>query len=188
MIGEPLDGLPEVLLIKPRIFRDARGQFLESWRAAEYGSIGVGPFVQDNVSVSRRGVLRGLHLQHPRQQGKLVNALHGTVFDVAVDVRLGSPTFGRWSGVELSGERGWQLWIPPGFAHGFVALTDDVVFCYKCTDYYAADTERSVRWNDPAIGITWPVDKPLLTAKDGAAPLLAEIPSGALPLYGPGHA
>jgi dTDP-4-dehydrorhamnose 3,5-epimerase len=169
------------LLIKPRLFRDERGQFLETWRASSYHALGVGPFVQDNVSLSRRGVVRGLHLQHPNVQGKLVSVLSGNVFDVAVDVRLGSPRFGQWVGVELSSENGFQLWIPPGFAHGFMALTEWAVFAYKCTDYYAPLAERTVRWNDPAIGVRWPLIEPVLVApKDAAAPLLADIPAESL--------
>ncbi|MDQ6636129.1 MAG: dTDP-4-dehydrorhamnose 3,5-epimerase, partial [Gemmatimonadota bacterium] len=121
MIVEPL-AIPDVLLLKPRVLRDDRGHFLETWRASTYAALGAGPFVQDNVSVSRRGVLRGLHLQHPEGQGKLVNALRGRVFDVAVDVRLGSPTFGKWVGAELSDENGFQIYLPSGFAHGFLTL------------------------------------------------------------------
>jgi dTDP-4-dehydrorhamnose 3,5-epimerase len=132
VIAEPL-ALPDVLLIKPRVLRDDRGHFLETWRASAYETIGIGPFVQDNVSVSRRGVLRGLHLQHPEGQGKLVSVLRGSVFDVAVDVRVGSPTFGRWVGAELSDANGFQLYLPPGFAHGFLTLSDDAVFAYKCS-------------------------------------------------------
>lgn len=176
--------IPDVLLIAPRIFRDDRGHFLETWRASSYGDHGVGPFVQENVSVSRRNVLRGLHLQHPNDQGKLVGALRGVVFDVAVDVRVGSPTFGKWVGEELSSDNGRQLYIPPGFAHGFLTLSDDVVFGYKCTDYYAPSSERSVRWNDPDIGITWPAASPLLADKDAKAPLLRDIPAEQLPRYG----
>lgn len=179
--------IPEVLLIKPRLFRDERGRFLETWRASAYDAHGVGPFVQDNVSVSRRNVLRGLHLQHPGAQGKLVNVLRGRVFDVGVDVRVGSPTFGKWVGAELSDENGFQLYIPPGFAHGFVTLSDEVVFGYKCTTYYAPQSERTVRWDDPAIAVAWPCDEPVLAPKDAAAPSLAEIPRELLPVYQPPH-
>jgi dTDP-4-dehydrorhamnose 3,5-epimerase len=179
--------IPDVLLIKPRVLRDDRGQFLETWRAASYAALGAGPFVQDNVSVSRRGVLRGLHLQHPEAQGKLVNALRGRVFDVAVDVRVGSPTFGRWSGAELSDENGCQLYIPPGFAHGFLTLSDEAVFSYKCTAYYAPHAERTVRWDDPAIAIAWPCAQPVLAPKDASAPTLAEIPREQLPSFTPPH-
>lgn len=176
--------LPEVLLIKPRVFRDDRGQFIETWRDSTYSEQGIGPFVQDNVSVSRRGVLRGLHLQEPHGQGKLVSALRGRVFDVAVDLRVGSPTFGRWVGQELSDENGWQLYVPVGFAHGFQALTDDVVFSYKCTDYYAPHAERTVRWNDPGVAVTWPLAAEAIVApKDAAAPTLAELSKDSLPRY-----
>lgn len=167
--------IPGLLLITPRVFRDDRGQFRETWRAAAYGELGIGPFVQDNVSVSRKNVLRGMHLQHPRGQGKLVYVLRGRVFDVAVDLRVGSPTYTKWVGVELSEENGSQLYIPPGFAHGFYTITDGVVFGYKCTDYYAPEAERTVRWNDPTLAIDWPVAEPSLAPKDGAAPGLDEI-------------
>lgn len=182
MIVERLS-LPEVLLVKPQVFRDERGHFVETWRASEYEAHGMGPFVQDNVSVSRRNVLRGLHLQHPAGQGKLVSVLRGGVFDVAVDVRTGSPTFGAWVGVELSDTNGHQLFIPAGFAHGFLTLTDEAVFAYKCTSYYSSAAERVVRWDDPAIAVAWPADSPILAPKDAAAPTLAEIPRELLPLY-----
>jgi len=179
---EPL-ALPEVLLVKPRVFRDDRGRLIETWRASLYAAHGIGPFVQDNASSSRKGVLRGLHFQHPHGQGKLASALRGEVFDVAVDVRVGSPTFGRWTSVILSEENGWQVYIPPGFAHGFLTLSDDVVFSYKCTEYYTPEAERSVRWSDPALAIEWPVENPILAAKDAAAPLLGDLPAAALPEY-----
>jgi dTDP-4-dehydrorhamnose 3,5-epimerase len=179
---EPLS-LPELLLIKPRVFRDDRGEFLETWREREYAATGIGPFVQDNVSVSKKGVVRGLHLQEPRPQGKLVSALRGRIFDVAVDVRIGSPTFGKWVGVALTDENHWQLFIPAGFAHGFQALSDGVVFSYKCTDYYMPDAECTIRWNDPAVGIDWPIRDASVAPKDGAAPTLAEIPRERLPVY-----
>ena len=184
MIVESLE-LPEVRRLVPRVFRDARGHFLETWRESAYRAIGIGPFVQDNVSVSARDVLRGLHFQQPHGQGKLVSVLRGRVFDVAVDVRRGSPTFGRWVGAELSDENGHQLWIPAGFAHGFVTRTDDVVFSYKCTDYYTPQAERSVRWDDPDIGIAWDCAAPSLAPKDAAAPRLAELPPEHLPPYEP---
>ena len=176
--------IPDVLLITPRIFRDDRGHFMETWRAASYAEQRIGPFVQENVSVSRRNVLRGLHLQHPHGQGKLVGVLSGAVFDVAVDVRVGSPTFGKWVSEELSSENGRQLYIPPGFAHGFLAVSDEVVFAYKCTDYYAPTAERSIRWNDEDLAINWPVAvAPVLGAKDAAAPPLRDIPLEQLPRY-----
>ncbi len=176
--------LPEVLVIEPRVFGDARGSFFESWSASRYAEAGIAAaFVQDNISQSRRGVLRGLHLQHPRGQGKLVSVLAGEVFDVAVDVRGGSPRFGRWVGETLTGANRRQLWIPPGFAHGFCVLSDEAVFHYKCTDYYCPEHELTVSWNDPALAIDWPVAAPILNAKDAAAPRLADIPAARLPVY-----
>ncbi|MEM9862022.1 MAG: dTDP-4-dehydrorhamnose 3,5-epimerase [Myxococcota bacterium] len=167
--------IEDVRLISPRVFGDARGFFFESFHAARYADVGiVGPFVQDNVSRSERGVLRGLHLQHPKGQGKLVQVLEGAVYDVAVDVRTSSPTFGKWVGARLDAETHQQLWVPPGFAHGFLVLSDFALFAYKCTDVYAPEHELSVRWNDPAIGIEWPTDTaPKLSEKDRAAPTLA---------------
>src|SRR4051812_31403185 len=147
MMVEPT-GIPEVLLVKPRVHRDDRGAFLETWREQAYTAQGMGVFVQDNLSISKRGVLRGLHFQEPNAQGKLVSAIRGRIYDVAVDVRVGSPTFGRWIGVSLDEENRWQLYIPAGFAHGFQALNDGVVFSYKCTDYYTPAAERTVLWND----------------------------------------
>lgn len=182
MIVEPL-GIPEVLLIKPRVFQDARGHFLETWHDGRYRESGIGPFVQDNASLSRLGVVRGLHFQHPNGQGKLVTVLHGEVFDVAVDVRRGSPTFGRWIAATLSAANAWQMYIPPGFAHGFQALTDGVALTYKCTRPYSPADERALRWNDPAIGISWPLANPTLKHTDASAPLLSDIESS-LPRYG----
>jgi dTDP-4-dehydrorhamnose 3,5-epimerase len=169
--------LPEVLLIEPRVHGDSRGFFYESFQAPRYAEAGItGPFVQDNLSRSMRGTLRGLHFQEPGGQGKLVQVLRGTVWDVAVDVRRGSPRFGRWVAVELSEAAPRQLWIPPGFAHGFCVLSESADFFYKCTELYAPDCDRSVAWNDPAIGIPWPVGEPLLSTKDRAAPRLADAP------------
>lgn len=176
--------LPEVLVIEPRVHRDRRGFFLETWQRDRYAAAGItGPFVQDNVSLSVRGTLRGLHYQHPRAQGKLVYVLEGEVFDVAVDIRRGSPTFGRWVGERLSGENARQLWVPPGFAHGFCVLSERALFAYKCTDLYAPQCEGGVRWDDPAIGIAWPVEEPIVSDKDGRLPLLAEIAPERLPLF-----
>lgn len=176
--------LPGVCLIETRLFRDSRGHFSEVYRADRYREAGLdAAFEQDNVSTSTRGVLRGLHLQHPRGQGKLVSVLHGTVYDVAVDVRRGSPTFGQHVGMELSAENGRQLWIPPGFAHGFVVTSEAAVFLYKCTELYAPDCELSVRWDDPNVGIDWPIEAPILSDKDAAAPLLRDIPPDRLPVY-----
>lgn len=176
--------LPDVKRIVAAIAKDDRGQFTESWRESSYAAAGIGPFVQDNVSLSRRGVLRGLHLQHPNGQGKLISVLHGCIFDVAVDVRLGSPTFGQWVSEELSSENGTQLYIPPGFAHGFFALSDDVVVGYKCSAYYSAADELSVLWNDPALAIAWPSAAPIISPKDAAARPLAAISRERLPLFG----
>jgi dTDP-4-dehydrorhamnose 3,5-epimerase len=169
--------LSEVLLITPRIFGDARGFFFESFNAQRFAELSrvTLPFVQDNHSKSSRGVLRGLHYQlAPHAQGKLVRVTQGEVFDVAVDIRRSSPTFGRWVGAMLSADNHQQLWIPPGFAHGFLTLSDTAEFLYKTTDYYAPDSERSIRWNDPEIAIDWPFDgPPQLAARDAAAPCLS---------------
>ena len=153
--------IPEVLIVEPKVFRDARGFFFEAFKADRYASHGVkGPFVQDNVSRSACGVIRGLHLQNPKCQGKLVSVLRGRVLDVAVDVRLGSPTFGKHVAVELSEDNRRQLWVPRGFAHGFAVLSEIADFCYKCDELYSPSDEITVRWNDPAIGIEWGIDSP----------------------------
>ena len=165
--------LPEVLILEPRLFGDQRGFFLETYQLSRYAEHGIGrPFVQDNMSRSGHGVLRGLHLQNPFTQGKLVTALRGRVLDVAVDVRVGSPRFGRHVAVELSEENRRQLWVPRGFAHGFVVLSETADFFYKCDDLYSPKDEVSIRWNDPAIGIDWGIEAPSLSAKDADAPLL----------------
>lgn len=178
--------LPEVLHIEPRVFRDERGHFTETWQEARYATAGLTlPFRQDNVSVSRRFVLRGLHAQQPHAQGKLVTVLRGRAFDVAVDTRLGSPRFGSWVGIELDGERKNQLWVPPGFLHGFVALEDQTVFSYKCTEAYEPTAEFSVRWDDPDLNISWPVSAPHVAPKDAAAPLLRDVPRERLLPYIP---
>ncbi len=180
-------GLPGVVLLEPRVHGDARGFFLETFHAARYADAGITmPFVQDNWSRSVRGTLRGLHLQEPHPQGKLVYVVAGAVYDVAVDVRRGSPAFGRWVGYELSADNKRQLWVPPGFAHGFVVLSETADFVYKCTDVYRPEAERAVLWNDPALGIAWPVSEALLSAKDAAAPRLADAPI--LPTYDATHA
>jgi len=175
--------LPGVVIVEPATFGDDRGWFMESFSRPKFeaGLASLGPpapreFVQDNESFSRAGVLRGLHYQTPpHPQGKLVRVTEGSAFDVAVDIRRGSPHFGRWVGVELSAENKRQLWIPEGFAHGFVALQDNTRFLYKTTDVYARDCERAIAWNDPAINIAWPAGlQPLLAPKDAAAPLLAQ--------------
>ena len=167
--------LPEVLLIEPRVFADERGFFMETWNQLAFDEA-VGEhvrFVQDNHSRSARGVLRGLHYQlPPRAQGKLVRVTSGRVFDVAVDMRKSSPRFGQWAGAELSGDNHRQTWIPPGFAHGFLVLSDSSDFLYKTTDYYAPHSEASVRWDDPRIAVDWPLDglAPVLAEKDSVAP------------------
>jgi dTDP-4-dehydrorhamnose 3,5-epimerase len=185
LIRTKLDG---VVLVEPAVFSDERGWFSESFNEARFAAalhdFGLPPprrFVQDNHSCSKAGVLRGLHYQlPPHAQGKLVRVVQGAAFDVAVDIRRGSATFGQWGGYELSADNKRQLWIPEGFAHAFLALQDDTHFLYKTTDYYARDCERAIRWDDPAIGIEWPplqqasASAPLVAAKDAAAPLLAQ--------------
>ena len=173
VIATPLQGL---LLLDPRVFGDDRGFFYESFNARQFAeATGVDtPFVQDNHSRSRKGVLRGMHYQIQQAQGKLVRVTDGAVFDVAVDIRKSSPTFGQWYGTVLSAENKRQMWIPPGFAHGFVVTSDNAEFLYKTTDYWAPEHERAILWNDPAIGIEWPLDTPpMLSHKDQAAALLA---------------
>jgi dTDP-4-dehydrorhamnose 3,5-epimerase len=176
--------LPGVLLIEPDRFGDARGYFMETWRQERYRAAGIAlPFVQDNLSRSGRGILRGLHLQHPNAQGKLVYVLEGEVFDVAVDVRVGSPSFGQWTSAALSSDDHRQLWIPPGFAHGFCVTSETALFAYKCTAPYSAADEVGVLWNDPALGISWPVAAPRLSTKDAALPRLADIDPRRLPRF-----
>ena len=167
--------LPDILLIEPRVFGDARGYFYESYNARALAAAGLGAeFVQDNHSLSARGVLRGLHYQIEHAQGKLVRVVAGEVFDVAVDVRRSSATFGRWVGATLSAENRHMLWIPPGFAHGFLVLSAAAEFLYKTTDYWYPEHERCLLWNDPALGIAWPLSgAPTLAAKDGAGRPLA---------------
>jgi dTDP-4-dehydrorhamnose 3,5-epimerase len=169
--------LPEVLSIEPTIYRDDRGYFLQTWNRKEFGSAGIPTeFVQDSLSRSSRGVLRGLHFQNPNAQGKLVSAMAGTVFDVVVDVRRGSPMFGEWVGTELSSDNRVQLWIPPGFAHGFCVLSDSADLLYKFTAHYDPPSERAIRWDDPEIGIVWPISDPIVSPKDRKAPLFKDCP------------
>jgi len=176
--------LPGVLLIEPNVFGDQRGFFMETYHQARYQEAGIPErFVQDNHSRSRRGVLRGLHYQRVQPQGKLVWVARGQVFDVAVDIRRDSPTFGRWAGAVLDDGNHHQFYIPPGFAHGFCVLSEEADFFYKCTDYYHPPSEQGILWNDPAIGIDWPIQEPLLSAKDLRLPLLAEQAPEKLPLY-----
>ena len=177
--------IPGVLVIEPRVHGDDRGWFSESWQAERYAAAGIpGPFVQDNLAKSGRGILRGLHVQHPHAQGKLVQVITGSVFDVAVDIRAGSPTFGNWVGVDLSDANKRQFWVPAGFAHGYLVTSDEAIFSYKCTDTYHPETELSIVWNDPDIGIQWPLQgRPLLSAKDASARTLASIAESRLPNY-----
>ena len=174
--------LPGVLLIEPKVFGDDRGFFFETYHAQRYAQGGMpAQLVQDNYSRSIKDTVRGLHFQEPHAQGKLVQVFQGAVFDVAVDVRSGSPTFKRWFGIELSSENKYQLWIPPGFAHGFCVISESADFCYKCTDFYFADAERCIAWDDPELGIGWPVARPILSKKDASAPRLSAAPI--LPRY-----
>ena len=175
--------LPGILLIEPVVFDDPRGLFYEGWSESRYTKGGIpGPFVQDNVSKSTHRTLRGLHLQHPYGQAKLVHVLVGEVFDVAVDVRVGSPRFGQWTGAILSESNSHQLYIPPGFAHGFCVVSDTALFAYKCTDYYHPETELTLAWNDPGVGVDWPFEEPLLSNKDKAGQALVAL-KDRLPRY-----
>lgn len=170
--------IPEIKIIEPKVFGDERGFFLETFQAKKYHAV-IGEnltFVQDNHSRSSKGVLRGLHFQKTKPQGKLVRVVTGEVFDVAVDIRKGSPTFGKWEGVLLSGDNKRQFWVPPGFAHGFVVLSDTADFEYKCTDFYDPNDEGAIKWDDPDIAIDWPFDfEPSLSAKDELAGLLKDL-------------
>lgn len=179
--------IPGVLIIEPRVFGDDRGWFMEGWHLERYASAGIpAGLVQDNQAYSRHGVLRGLHIQHPHAQGKLLQVLRGEVFDVAVDTRRGSPWFGHWVGVTLSGANHRQFWVPAGFAHGYYVTGEDALFSYKCSDYYRPENELSLAWNDPGVAIDWPlVGDPILSAKDRAALNLATIPDERLPAYQP---
>jgi dTDP-4-dehydrorhamnose 3,5-epimerase len=169
--------LSGVLAIELDKYSDSRGSFVESWHREKYASLGISfDFVQDNISYSKKGVLRGLHYQNPSPQGKLVFVLEGEVFDVAVDIRLGSPTFGKWFGMMLSHENNKQLYIPEGFAHGFVVTSDVATFAYKCTGYYKKECEKTIRWDDPEIGIVWPINNPILSEKDRVGSSLKEMP------------
>jgi dTDP-4-dehydrorhamnose 3,5-epimerase len=170
--------LPEVILIKPRVFGDVRGFFFESWHRQRFAAAGIdADFVQDNHSHSVRHTLRGLHFQIQQPQGKLVHVTNGEAFDVAVDLRRSSPRFGQWAGAMLSDSNHHMLWVPPGFAHGFLALSDEIDFLYKCTDFYAAQHERAIRWDDAQLSVRWPLPfgvAPILSAKDAAAPLFKD--------------
>lgn len=177
--------IPEVKLIKPKIYGDTRGFFLETYQKQRYLEAGIpNDFVQDNLSKSAKGVLRGLHIQNPKSQGKLVSVIAGEVFDVAVDVRIGSPTFGQSIGYYLNEENKCQLWVPRGFAHGFVVTSDEAIFSYKCDEYYAPEHEVSLAWNDKSLGIQWPCDNPLLSSKDQTGIALKDFDDKQLPHYG----
>lgn len=168
--------LPGVLLVEPEVYTDDRGSFMETWNARDYRPHGLEfTFVQDNLSRSREGVLRGLHFQNPRPQAKLISVLEGEVYDVVVDVRADAETFGEWKGTLLSAENARQLYVPEGYAHGFVATSGEALFHYKCTDFYHPEADRAVRWNDPSLEINWPVEDPILSDKDANAPLLDDL-------------
>ena len=172
------------LLLEPQVFGDERGFFYESFNHDKLAAHGLAPdFVQGNVSRSARGVLRGLHYQWPKPQGKLVSVLEGEVWDVAVDIRLGSPSFGQWAAAVLSAENKRHFWIPEGFAHGFVVLGDSALFAYLCTETYDRDADAGIRWNDARLAIDWPVAEPILSAKDANAPFLDDIAPGRLPTF-----
>jgi dTDP-4-dehydrorhamnose 3,5-epimerase len=179
-----LTELPDITIIEPKVFGDDRGYFAETWSQARYRDAGFPEtFVQDNVSRSSKGVLRGLHFQNPKSQGKLVTVLEGEVYDVAVDVRVGSPSFGRAVGVMLSGDSKRQVYIPPGFAHGFCVTSESAIFMYKCTELYAPEAEKGIVWDDPDLGIRWPIERPTLSSKDASYPRLRDIDRSMLPTY-----
>jgi dTDP-4-dehydrorhamnose 3,5-epimerase len=176
--------LPELVVIEPKVFGDARGYFFESWNQARYREAGLpATFVQDNLSKSSGGVLRGLHFQEPKAQGKLVTVLEGEVFDVAVDIRVGSPRFGKSATLTLSGENKRQIYIPPDFAHGFCVLSETALFMYKCTELYAPETEGGILWNDPDLAIPWPIERPTLSEKDAKYLRLRDLDRQRLPVY-----
>ena len=167
-----------VILIEPKVFGDDRGYFFETWNRRRFAAAGLDvDFVQDNLSYSQRGTLRGLHFQNPHAQGKLVSVLQGEVYDVVVDIRVGSPTFGRWLGIRLSAENRRQVYVSPGIAHGFCVTSESALFAYKCTDYYAPEAEATIAWDDPDLAIPWPVRDPILSAKDSRGIPLKDFPS-----------
>ncbi len=177
--------IPGVLIIEPAVFSDRRGFFMETYNQKRYAAAGIDvEFVQDNCSLSVQGTLRGLHYQHPHGQAKLIQVFQGEIFDVAVDIRLGSPTFGRWKGLLLSERDNRQFLVPAGLAHGFAVLSDQVLFTYKCSDFYAPESERGIAWNDPSLNIEWPVSSPILSDRDRQLPFLKDIPKDQLPEYG----
>ena len=170
-------GIAGLLVVEPKVHGDARGFFLETWNRDRYREAGLDTdFVQDNVSFSRCGILRGLHFQNPRPQGKLLQVLQGEVFDVAVDIRRSSPTFGKWHGLVLSGENKRQFYVPAGFAHGFLVLSETALFHYKCTEFYSPQDELAIRWDDPDVGIAWPLKEPLVSERDATGLRLREVP------------
>lgn len=178
--------LPGAIIIEPQVFGDARGFFYESYNADRFREVGIDPrFVQSNVSRSGKGVLRGLHYQWPNPQGKLVSVLEGEVFDVAVDIRRGSPTFGQWTGVMLTADNKRHFWVPEGFAHGFCVLSEFATFTYQCTALYQREADAGIRWNDADIAVDWPVASPLLSDKDTRAPLLKDVATDRLPEWLP---
>ena len=180
----PVKTLPEILRIEPDVFEDDRGYFLELYRTEKYREHGISTaFVQDNLSSSKKGVLRGLHYQLDRPQGKLVYAVQGEIFDVAVDIRRGSPTFGKWISNILSSENNHQIFIPGGFAHGFCVLSESAHVMYKCTDFFDPASERGIIWNDPILQIEWPVEQPILSDKDMTYQSIEQIPREELPVY-----
>jgi dTDP-4-dehydrorhamnose 3,5-epimerase len=176
--------LPGVLVLEPDVFSDERGSFLETWNSTRYENADIrGPFVQDNVSFSRKGVLRGLHFQYPQSQGKLIQVLSGQVVDVAVDIRVGSPTFGHWVSEVLSDANHRQMYIPPGFAHGYCVTSETAIFSYKCTDFYNSATEGGISFNDPDLNIDWPAMQFVLSTKDANYPRLKDFPNDKLPHF-----
>jgi dTDP-4-dehydrorhamnose 3,5-epimerase len=184
-IGERMEikttAIPGALIIEPKVFGDDRGFFFETWNRQRYREAGIAEeFVQDNLSYSQHGVLRGLHVQNPNAQGKLVQVLLGEVFDVAVDIRSGSPEYGKWVGVQLSSDNKRQFYVPPGCAHGFCVTSETALFSYKCTDLYHPESEVSIPWDDPDIGIQWPISDPLLSEKDRLATRLRDLPTDRL--------
>jgi dTDP-4-dehydrorhamnose 3,5-epimerase len=172
--------IPGLVIIEPKVFGDARGYFFESWNSQRYDEVIQARFVQDNLSFSRRGILRGLHFQNPNGQGKLIQVLQGEVYDVAVDLRRSSPTFRRWHGLRLSSDNKKQFYIPPGFAHGFAVTSETALFHYKCTEFYSQKDEMALKWDDPDLAIPWPVENPTISERDAKGLLLRDIPENRL--------
>jgi len=172
--------IPGLVIIDPKVFGDSRGYFFESWNEQRYDLIVQARFVQDNISFSRKGIVRGLHFQNPNGQGKLIQVFQGEVFDVAVDLRRSSPTFRKWHGILLSAENKKQFYIPPGFAHGFAVTSDTALFHYKCTEFYSQKDEMALKWDDPDLGIAWPIPKPTISERDAKGLRLRDIPEDRL--------